>query len=65
VTDPTITKRAGDSIDFPITKHLTYTVTHNGWCLNIKATRQPLTVRHNTDGSVTIANSGPVEDDEV
>jgi hypothetical protein len=56
---------AGQSIDVLITKHQTYTVTHDGWCLNIKATRYPLTVHHNPDGSVTVGNVGPVEDDDV
>lgn len=57
--------KAGESVEVPITKYLTYTVKHDGWTLNVKASRGDLIVRHNPDGSVTIGCNGPVEDDEV
>ena len=57
--------KAGESIDVPITKYLTYTVKHDGWTLNVKASRGQIIVTHNPDGSVSIGNSGAVEDDEV
>ena len=55
----------GHSVQIQVTKYLTYTVTHDGWGLTIKASRGPIVVKHLPDGSVSIGSAGPVEDDEV
>lgn len=56
---------AGQAVEVPITKYLTYTVRHTGWGPNIKASRGRPIVIQEPDGSITIGSSGPVEDDEV
>lgn len=67
-----LTLQPGQTVVVPITKHLSYRVTHDGWGLMIECSRAPMVIRSSAIngavslyGDINIGSEGPVEDDEV